>query len=144
MKISAILETILYAEDLDAAERFYSGILGLDVYARQPGRHVFFRCGQSMFLVFNPAVTSVQQLQVNGSPVPPHGARGNGHVAFRMDDNYLPSWRERLESNGVEIESVVDWPGGGKSLYFRDPAGNSVELASPKLWGLANDEWIFD
>jgi len=39
------------------------------------------------------------------------------------------------ETNGVPIESEVRWPRGGRSLYVRDPAGNSVEIASPALWG---------
>ncbi|MDQ3546548.1 MAG: glyoxalase/bleomycin resistance/extradiol dioxygenase family protein, partial [Verrucomicrobiota bacterium] len=43
-------------------------------------------------------------------------------------------WRERLQEAGVAIESEVEWPEGGRSLYFRDPAGNSVELAPPTLW----------
>jgi catechol 2,3-dioxygenase-like lactoylglutathione lyase family enzyme len=43
-------------------------------------------------------------------------------------------WRERLEAHGVAIESVARWPRGGRSIYFRDPAGNSLELATPDLW----------
>ena len=38
----------------------------------------------------------------------------------------------------VPIELETDWPRGGHSLYFRDPAGNSVELITPGLWGLAS------
>jgi catechol 2,3-dioxygenase-like lactoylglutathione lyase family enzyme len=40
-----------------------------------------------------------------------------------MDD-----WRERLAANGIAIEHEQDWPQGTHSIYFRDPAGNSVEL----------------
>ena len=56
--ISRVLEACLYATDLDAAERFYVDVLGLERYSGMPGRHVFFRCGAGMFLVFNPARTS--------------------------------------------------------------------------------------
>ncbi len=38
--------------------------------------------------------------------------------------------------HGVEIEKEVEWPKGGTSLYFRDPAGSSVELVTRGLWGL--------
>ena len=58
LKPSGILEACLYAPDLNAAENFYREVLGLEVYSRDPGRDVFFRCGQGMFLIFNPAQTS--------------------------------------------------------------------------------------
>jgi catechol 2,3-dioxygenase-like lactoylglutathione lyase family enzyme len=46
------------------------------------------------------------------------------------------AWREHLHGQGVAVEKEVEWPKGGKSLYVRDPAGNSVELVTPGLWGL--------
>jgi len=64
-----------------------------------------------------------------------HGARGAGHIALAAPETDLPSWRAHLETHGVEIESEVRWPRGGRSLYMRDPAGNSVEIASPTVWG---------
>jgi len=134
--IDRVLEACLYADDLDAAERFYVQVLGLERYSSVPGRHVFFRCGAGMFLVFNPARTSGEASVVGGAIVPTHGATGPGHVAFAVPDSEIPAWRTRLEQAGVPIESEVTWPRGGRSLYFRDPAGNCLELASPKLWGL--------
>ena len=134
--ISRILEACLYATDLDAAERFYVDVLGLERYSAMPGRHVFFRCGAGMFLVFNPARTSGEPSLVGGALVPAHGATGPGHVAFAVADADIPGWRARLGAMAVPIESEVQWPRGGRSLYLRDPAGNCVELASPKLWGL--------
>jgi len=32
------------------------------------------------------------------------------------------------------VEGRVDWPAGGKSVYFRDPDGHMLELATPGLW----------
>ena len=135
MEPDGILESVLYADDLDAAERFYRDVLGLHLHAKVPGRHVFFRCGQQMLLIFNPATTS-------GPPtaslaVPAHGRSGPGHLCFRASAKQLQSWREQLTSHGVEIESEFEWPGGGSSIYFRDPAGNSLEFAEPRIWGLA-------
>ncbi|HEX3158941.1 MAG TPA: VOC family protein [Gemmatimonadaceae bacterium] len=137
MTITRVLETSLYATDLAAAERFYAGVLGLEAFARAEGRHVFFRCGPGVFLVFDPARTSTEPGNVNGAPIPPHGATGPGHAAFAVAEAELDGWRERLVRGGVPIESEVRWPGGGRSLYVRDPAGNSVELASPRIWKLA-------
>jgi catechol 2,3-dioxygenase-like lactoylglutathione lyase family enzyme len=137
MRVSGVLETCVYATDLEAAGRFYADVIGLEVYSREPGRHVFFKCGAAMFLVFDPRRTSESSAQSAGSiAVPPHGAHGAGHVAFRVDESALPEWLARLRSAGISIEAEVEWPGGGRSVYIRDPAGNSVELASPALWGL--------
>ncbi len=131
-----ILETAVYVRDLEAARAFYTGVLGLAVYAEQPGRHLFFRCGRGMLLVFHPDVTANEATTINGSRIPPHGAVGATHLAFTVHEAELDGWRERLTIAGVAIESEVSWPNGGRSIYFRDPAGNSLELATPRLWGL--------
>ena len=129
MTILRVLESCLYVDDLAAAEAFYHDVLGLPVHVRVPGRHVFFRCGPGMFLVFNPQRTAIAT-----GDVPTHGAHGPGHVAFAIDQVSLPAWRERLHAHGIPIEAEIAWPAGGHSFYFRDPAGNSVELATPQIW----------
>jgi catechol 2,3-dioxygenase-like lactoylglutathione lyase family enzyme len=59
MHAREILEACVYADDLAAAERFYAGVLGMEVIARVEGRHVFFRCGGRVFLVFNPQAVRI-------------------------------------------------------------------------------------
>ena len=136
MSIDGVLETCLYATDLEAIERFYAETLGLAVFAHVPARHVFFRCGPGMLLVFDPRRTSTAAGEVDGVAIPPHGADGAGHVCFRVPETDLSVWRERLSEGGISIEAEVRWPRGGTSLYVRDPAGNSVELAPMRIWGL--------
>jgi catechol 2,3-dioxygenase-like lactoylglutathione lyase family enzyme len=136
MTPSRLLETCIYADDLEAAESFYHGLLGLEVYSRMPGRQVFFQCGDAMFLVFNPAMTTGPESRINGAIIPRHGTSGAGHVAFAASEGELDEWRIKLDASGIAIESEVTWPSGGRSIYFRDPAGNSVELAMPSIWGL--------
>lgn len=126
-----MLETSLYADDLDAAERFYAGVLGLEVIGRVAGRHVFFRCGDAVLLVFDPASTGAP-----GGQLPTHGARGAGHAAFAASTDELERWRAHLAARGVEVEHEAQWPGGSRSFYVRDPAGNSIEFAEPSLWGM--------
>ena len=135
MTPDGILETVMYADDLAAAKRFYGEILGLELYSEEPGRHVFFRCGGQMLLLFDPAVTGTP---TPGShlPVPPHGSHGPGHVCFRTERQDIEHWRTHLQETGVDIESDFEWPQGGRSIYFRDPAGNSLEFAEPRIWGL--------
>ena len=134
MRAREILETCVYAEDLDAAERFYADVLGLERIARVEGRHVFFRCGGRVFLVFDPRATA------DGGMVPGHGARGPGHACFAAAAHELDGWRAHLRAKGVAIEREVEWPGGGRSIYLRDPAGNSIELGTPSIWRLADAE----
>ena len=136
MTPDGILETVLYARDLEAAEGFYATVMGMEVIAREAGRHVFFRCGDQVFLVFNPEVT-VHAPASGALPVPPHGASGAGHVCFRIALQDIDGWRRHLETHGVAIEADFHWPGStARSLYFRDPAGNCLELAPAELWGL--------
>lgn len=137
--ITGVLETCLYVADLEAAEHFYGEVLGLERFAREAGRHAFFRCGAGVLLLFDPARTSSAAGAVGGVPIPRHGTTGAGHVAFAVEESALPAWRERLATHGVAVEAEVAWPRGGHSLYLRDPAGNSVELAPPRIWGMTND-----
>jgi catechol 2,3-dioxygenase-like lactoylglutathione lyase family enzyme len=135
MKPSTILETVLYAEDLAAAEAFYRGVLGLEVYAKADGRQVFFRCGGQMLLIFDPRATAKGSANPR-LPVPRHGAHGPGHVCFAASAAEIDAWKTHLAADGIAIEADFEWPGGGRSIYFRDPAGNSVEFAEPRIWKL--------
>src|SRR4249919_2589186 len=121
MLLGQLSAAALYTSDLEAAERFYHGVLGLELVSRMEGRGLAFRCGATVLLVFDPARTRVPD-----AGVPPHGATGEGHIAFRIDESELESWRNRLKESEVTIEAEVEWPTGGRSLYFRDPAGNVV------------------
>lgn len=133
----SILETILYCEDLDAAEAFYTDVLGLSLASRQAGRQVFYRCGDQMLLIFDPKVTIEPPPPGTKIPVPLHGAVGPGHICFRATADEIENWHSRLTAHGVEIEMDFQWPGGGRSIYFRDPAGNCLEFAEPRIWGLS-------
>lgn len=128
--IDRVLETVLYVDDLDQAERFYGDVLGLQLDSRHAGLFAFFRCGDGMLLLFEPNAAAT------GRNVPAHGAKGPGHVCFALPEDSLGAWRERLIEAGVSIEQEVRWPRGGRSFYFRDPAGNSLEMATPRIWGL--------
>jgi catechol 2,3-dioxygenase-like lactoylglutathione lyase family enzyme len=136
MTPSAILESALYVDDLDQAERFYRDVLGLPVIAGVPGRHVFFRCGDGVLLLFVAEATSAPPPPDVRLPVPPHGASGAGHLCFSATAVEIAAWRERLEAAGIAIEADFEWPKGGRSIYFRDPSGNSLEFAEPRIWGI--------
>lgn len=136
MTPSGILESALYVDDLDAAEAFYAEVMGLRRIAKVDGRHVFFGCGEGVLLIFDPAQTVHPPKPDARLPVPPHGTTGQGHLCFRGTEAEIADWKVRLEAHGVAIEADFEWPQGGRSIYFRDPAGNSLEIANPKIWGL--------
>ncbi len=136
IKIKSVLETSLYVDDLEKAEAFYSDILGFDLSIKTPGRHAFFRCGKAMLLIFNPDVSSAGTVNDSGSAIPKHGTSGSGHVAFSIPESAMDSWCKWLRQNKINIESEIDWPNGGHSIYFRDPANNSLELTSPRIWNI--------
>src|SRR5690606_39191358 len=135
MKPSAILESALYVTDLDEAERFYSDVLGLPLITKVPGRHAFFRCGQGVLLLFVAETTKIPPEPEARLPVPPHGATAEGRVCFAATADELEAWRTRRREAGIEIEAEVEWPNGGRSIYLRDPSGNSLEFAEPRIWG---------
>jgi catechol 2,3-dioxygenase-like lactoylglutathione lyase family enzyme len=127
--LGGIHEAALYVHDLVAAERFWRRI-GLQLVGRKAGRHVFFRAGRDMLLIFDAATAR------ESDGVPPHGADGPGHVALDAPSaEAVEKWKAHLVRAGVEIEHEQTWPSGGISVYFRDPSGNSVEIITRGAWG---------
>lgn len=123
-----MLETVLYVEDLARAERFYVDLLGFRKLSGEAGRHLFLRAGRSVFLLFRPEETLRTTL------LPSHGARGPGHVCFQVPEEVYAAWKAFLPVQGVAVLQEENWPAGGRSLYFRDPDGNLLEIADRDLW----------
>ena len=136
MSVAEVLESALYVLDLRAAEEFYTDVLGLTLYSKLEGRHVFLRCGDRMVLLFNAEATAVSA----GGPkdAPTHGAKGEGHLAFAAMDREIDQWKQYLVENGVKIEKEIHTQ-GGRSIYFRDPSQNCLEIASPRIWGIPEE-----
>ncbi|HLV94865.1 MAG TPA: VOC family protein [Candidatus Acidoferrales bacterium] len=134
-RVQAVLETSLYVTDLHRAIGFYVNVLGLrlipDGYF-EGGRGAALQVGNgpSVLLLFRPEITRRE------GPLPAHGTTGAGHVAFRIGLHDLPAWREQLRQHGVAIEQEVAFGNSPPSIYFRDPDGNSLELAVADIWGL--------
>ena len=130
---SGILEAALYVTDLDAAEQFYGEVLGLELIQRVNDRHVFFRVGGSVLLLFDPNQTELPPSNPD-LPVPPHGARGAGHVCLVLTRDEITAMRKHLLNWNIPVDAEFEWPNGARSLYIRDPAGNSVEFSEGHLW----------
>ncbi len=129
MKPDRIFETVLYTEDLNAAKKFYSDVLGLSLN-RESEYFLVYRLENNVLLIFDPKLSAE-----DGRPVPSHGAVGQGHIAFGASHDQIEAWRQHFLNKGIPIDEVVKWSEGGKSVYVRDPAGNSIEFAPSTLWG---------
>jgi catechol 2,3-dioxygenase-like lactoylglutathione lyase family enzyme len=127
-RVHGVHETVLYSDDVPALVAFYGDVVGLTAIDPPDGDSAAFRLGDgNVLLVFDPSRTSTP-----GRFVPEHGTTGQGHVAFKVDG--LDEWVRELRSHDVEIEREITWPRGGRSVYFRDPAGNSVEFVEGEIW----------
>ena len=126
-RITGILETVLYVADIDRAERFYREVMGLTQIGKDPGRHVFFRVGSGVLLLFRAERTR------HTTSLPPHGANGEIHVCFTVSPPEYETWKTRIQDRGIVILQETEWP-RGRSFYFRDPDGNLLELANADIW----------
>lgn len=132
-EINGIAEAILYVDDIQAAEQFYTNVLGLPLTASftdsrflQTGKH-------STLIIFERTI-----LAARSSIIPAHGAVGDVHVALTIPQAQYTAWKQRLLNHQVVIEHEHVWPGGARSIYFRDPDNNSLELMEghhyPAVW----------
>ena len=132
-KVTGLLETVLYVDDLARARDFYRDRLGFTLMV-DAERLLAFDLGPGQALLLFARGATLEPLAVPGGTIPPHDGSGPAHAAFRIADADLSAWHAHLQDAGIEIESSVEWPAGGTSLYFRDPDGHCLELATPGLW----------
>src|SRR6266851_3252259 len=133
MQVTGILETCLHAGDLETAIAFYQRLFGFEVMARDVRFCAFNVAVGDVLLIFKRGA-STKPMPVPGGVIPPHDGQGRLHIAFSIPSADLPAWKSRLASQGIAVESTVNWPEGGMSLYFRDPDGHLIELATPGIW----------
>lgn len=131
--IDGVVETALYVDDLDRAETFYRRIFGFRC-ALADDRLRALELGEGQVLLLFLRGASVRGSEVPGGSVPGHDGRGQLHLALGIAAETVDAWRRHLTDLGIEIESEVEWPPGGHSLYVRDPDGHSIELVTPGTW----------
>jgi catechol 2,3-dioxygenase-like lactoylglutathione lyase family enzyme len=132
-ELRGILETAVYVEDLERSRAFYAALFGLPVMVGDDRFCAFDVAGRDVLLLFRKGGTP-GPVRTPGGDIPPHDGGGRLHLAFAVDREDLDLWEARLRERGVAIESRVDWKAGGRSVYFRDPDGHLLELATPGLW----------
>ncbi len=130
---AGILETSLYVADLDRARAFYERMFAFEVFVNDPRMVALGVPGGQVLLLFKEGGTDAS-VSTPGGVIPPHDGTGALHLCFAIPLAELAAWEAHLRNEGVPIESRVHWPRGGTSLYFRDPDGHSIEVATPGLW----------
>ncbi len=123
----------MFADDLARAQAFYGGVLGLDCVLDTPRMLTYAVAPREVLLVFKRGATREDSVTPEGV-IPGHHTEGPAHFAFAIDAADYAGWKAYLEAAGVAIRGEMAWQRGGKSLYFDDPDGNVLELATPGLW----------
>jgi len=130
---STILETCLDVADLSRSREFYARLFGYPVMQSDDRFCAFDVGGRQVLLLF------LRGSDPNGTTlpfgrIPAHGTDGQAHLGFGISSQSIAQWRERLAELGIRVESSFAWPGGGTSIYFRDPDGHLLELVTPGVW----------
>jgi catechol 2,3-dioxygenase-like lactoylglutathione lyase family enzyme len=133
-RVSQILETSLYVDDLDRSRAFYARVFGFAVVFDDDRMCAMEVPGEQVLLLFRHGMTDRPAPGPGGGTIPPHHGRGALHLAFAIPFGELAAWEDHLLLRDVAVESRINWPRGGTSLYFRDPDGHSLEVATPGLW----------
>ena len=135
MKVSGILETALSVADPAASAAFYKRLFGFDTLLGTERLVALNVAGRDVLLLFEKGATE-EPATLPGGVIPGHGASGRSHLAFSIPAEDVEPWQERLAGEGVSVESTVNWPGGARSLYFRDPDQHLLELITPGFWAI--------
>ena len=132
-RVSHLLETALYVDDLERSHAFYERLMGFEVFLQDSRMVALGVPGGGVLLLFRKG-GSTQPSETPFGTIPGHDGAGRLHLAFAIPRGELPAWEAHLAASGIPVESRVTWGRGGTSLYFRDPDGHAVEVATPGLW----------
>jgi catechol 2,3-dioxygenase-like lactoylglutathione lyase family enzyme len=132
-RLDGILETALYTDDMAKARAFYEDVLQLSPIFQDNRLTAYAVAGRDVLLIFRRG-SATETVTMPGGTIPGHDGSGPLHVAFAIGKDELAQWERHLAARGVAIEGATNWSRGGRSIYFRDPDGHLLELATPGLW----------
>lgn len=133
-KIGGVIETSLYVSDLARSLEFFQRVFGFELILQDADRLRALSVSNRQVLLLFRREGTLEAMPTPGGVIPPHDGSGNLHLAFAVEAKDLSQWEQHLEAEGVIVESRVTCPGGGHSIYFRDPDGHLLELITPGCW----------
>lgn len=133
LNIERVIETVLYVRDIERAATFYQQVLKLPVMVANERFRAYNIADQSVLLLFITG-DSLNGAHYPAGFIPPHDGSGPQHIGLAVSKAQLPLWEQHLATHGVAVEGRMHWELGGESLYFRDPDGHLLELATPGIW----------
>ena len=117
--MTGVSELVLEVQDLEAAEAFYAGLLGLPVVERWEQREaIWVMAGERTRIgLWRPQIGLA-------------GGQGGAHVHFAMHiaEADYDTVVERLRGEGAAVEEIAFGPTHGRAAYLTDPDGHVVEL----------------
>jgi len=139
LTLNGLVETALFVEELPRACDFYEQVLGLSKVKASDTGCVFRVADQRYLLIISRKAAHTPNKTASGDLLPPcalpqQDGQGPGHIAFGISKDEVDSWRERLATHDVDLLSEISWETGARSLYFRDPDGHMIELATAGIW----------
>jgi catechol 2,3-dioxygenase-like lactoylglutathione lyase family enzyme len=134
--IRAIDYTVIFVRDMAAMRRFYGDVLGFALVRELSPRWLEYQVGGNRLALAIPVLTG-------DDPPTPKGSAAL-QLAFKVSPPEVDQCADELAKQGVEIVSPpTDRPFGHRTLFFRDPDGNLLEVyaeissSSPPLGGEA-------
>jgi catechol-2,3-dioxygenase len=124
IRLKEIGHVLLRVLDLERSKKFYADVLGFHVLEEDPEHGGTFMALPGQSHAIDLFQVKDQELAERQTP----GARGLGHIAFRVDsEESLREANAALSDHGVEITRTIDHV-SQKSIYFNDPDGNTLEI----------------
>lgn len=121
LPIRSIDYTVVYARQMPEMRAFYGTTLGFALHRELSPHWVEFRVGSNILAL-------TQHGGRFNDPAPPVGALSL-QLAFRVAPGEVASCAAVLQERGVAIISgPTDQPFGHRTLFFRDPDGNVLEI----------------
>ena len=117
----AIDYTVIFVRDMAAMRRFYEGVLGFPLLRELSPGWIEYRLGENTLALARPSRTA-------GDAPTPQGSAAL-QLAFKVSAPEVDQCADELVRHGVNLLSPpTDQPFGHRTLFFRDPDGNLLEV----------------